>query len=252
MLVAADTLQVPVMTVGRGSNLLVRDGGVRGLVIGTRRLNRLTVAGNTITAGAGVPLSLLARRAAEASLAGLAFAGGIPGSLGGAVLMNAGAYDGQMADVVTLVRGFTLQGVSFEMKAEQLGFAHRTSALQQMPCVILEAVMTLTPGDSGAELDKIADFNRRRREKQPLDLPSAGSTFKRPANGYASALIDQCGLKGFTVGGAQVSEKHAGFCVNLGGTAADFLALMDAVRDRVLAQTGIALEPEVQICGEDA
>ena len=251
LLTACAALQVPVLTVGRGSNLLVRDGGWRGMVLSTRRLNRLTVDGHTVTAGAGVPLSVLARRAADAELAGLTFAGGIPGSLGGAVLMNAGAYGGEMKDVVTRVSGFTLTGAPFEVSAEECRFGHRTSALQELPVVICRAELRLADGKREALLQEMADLNARRREKQPLELPSAGSTFKRPANGYASALIDQCGLKGLRIGGAQVSEKHAGFCVNLGGTSADFLRLMEEVRQRVLAQTGIELEPEVRIVGEE-
>lgn len=156
-----------------------------------------------------------------------------------------------MKDVVTRVSGYTLTGAPFELDAAECSFGHRTSALQELPVMICEAEMKLADGEKNVLLAEMADFNQRRRDKQPLELPSAGSTFKRPANGYASALIDQCGLKGLTVGGAQVSEKHAGFCVNLGGTAADFLTLMMEVERRVQKQTGILLEPEVRSVGED-
>jgi len=248
---AAHAEMIPVMALGRGSNLLVRDGGIPGIVLSTRRMNRLAIDGHTLTAGAGVPLSVLAKRAAEAGLAGLAFAGGIPGSVGGAVLMNAGAYNGEMSQVIARVSGLRMDGTAFTYTAEEMGFAHRTSRLQDEDCLITEAVFALTDGDPEQILAEIAELNRRRREKQPLELPSAGSTFKRPANGYASAMIDQCGLKGFRIGGAQVSEKHAGFCVNLGGTASDLLQLMDHVQKTVLDATGTLLEPEVRIVGVD-
>lgn len=252
LLLACAALKVPVLPIGRGSNLLVRDGGFRGVVLSTRRLNHLTVDGTRITAGAGVPLSVLAKRAADASLKGLSFAGGIPGSLGGALLMNAGAYGGEMKDVVTRVSGFTMTGDAFTLTGEELGFGYRRSAMQSQPVVICEAEMVLQPGDRDALYTEMIELNARRREKQPLEYPSAGSTFKRPVNGFAAALIDQCGLKGFAVGGARVSEKHAGFCINTGSSSADFLHLMDEVSRRVLQQTGVLLEPEVCIVGETA
>ncbi len=250
---AAHEEQVPVTLVGHGSNLLVKDGGIRGLVL---RLNRnmaqVSVQGCEMRAQSGAMLPAVSRMAAERGLRGLVFAGGIPGTLGGAVIMNAGAYGGEMSQVVSAVRGFRMDGTPVEYAGGELAFGYRTSRLQREDVVVPEVILRLEPGESAALLEEMAELNRRRRERQPLDVPSAGSTFKRPAQGYASALVDECGLKGFTLGGAQVSPKHAGFCVNLGGTAADFLALMSHVQRVVYEQKGIHLEPEVRILGEDA
>lgn len=250
---AAHEEQVPVTLVGHGSNLLVKDGGIRGLVL---RLNRnmaqVSVQGCEMRAQSGAMLPAVSRMAAERGLRGLVFASGIPGTVGGAVIMNAGAYGGEMSQVVSAVRGFRMDGTPVEYAGGELAFGYRTSRLQREDVVVTEVILRLEPGDSVALLEEMAELNRRRREKQPLGVPSAGSTFKRPAQGYASALVDECGLKGFTLGGAQVSPKHAGFCVNLGGTAADFLALMSHVQRVVYEQKGIHLEPEVRILGEDA
>ncbi len=250
---AAKELEVPVTIIGQGSNLLVRDGGIRGLVI---RLNRnmsgIWMDAKELTAMAGTMLATVSRVAAENKRAGLVFASGIPGTVGGGVIMNAGAYGGEMSQVVTRVEGLRMDGTPFCYEAGEMGFGYRTSRLQQEDGIVLKVVFQLPHGDREALFQEMAELNARRREKQPLDIPSAGSTFKRPAKGYASALIDQCGLKGLTVGGAQVSEKHAGFCVNRGGTAADFLCLMAKVQQAVYEQTGIQLESEVRIVGEDA
>ena len=253
LLKTAHELNVPVMIMGNGSNLLVRDGGVRGLVIRLwREMQHIDVHGNMLRAEAGAMMGTLSMAAAEANLAGLAFASGIPGTVGGGVYMNAGAYGGEMSQVVSLVEGFDMTGEPFRYTGEEMAFRHRYSRLMDENKIITHVTFRLHPGSREALLAEMVDYNTRRAEKQPLTQYSAGSTFKRPANGYASAMIDQCGLKGCTVGGAQVSEKHAGFCVNLGGTAADFLALMAHVQKVVQDKFDVLLEPEVQIIGEDA
>lgn len=251
ILKAAACEHVPVLPVGRGSNLLVKDGGIRGCVLSMRRLRDIRVDGMMIHAGAGANLSTLSAAAAAAGLAGLAFASGIPGSVGGAVKMNAGAYGGEMSQCIRMVRGFTMKGEPFELTGAEMHFEHRYSVLMDDDRIVTEAVFELQPGDPAVIQAEMAELNARRREKQPLELPSAGSTFKRPAGGYASAMVDACGLKGYQVGGAAVSEKHAGFCVNLGGTSSDFLQLMADVQARVMERFGVMLEPEVQIVGED-
>ena len=252
----ARELEVPVTVVGRGSNLLVRDGGIRGLVIRTLRMNALRREGCRIHAQGGATLYELARLAAVNGLAGLAaglaFAAGIPGTVGGGVLMNAGAYGGELGQVTEEAAGLTLAGEPFRLSAAELAFGYRHSRLQQGDAVVTRALFALKEGDREAIEAEMAELNRRRAEKQPLSQPSAGSTFKRPEGHFAAALIDQCGLKGFTVGGAAVSAKHAGFLVNLGGTAADFETLMTEVRRIVREQTGVELEPEVRILGEKA
>ncbi len=234
--------------VGNGSNLLVDDGGLNTLVIKTvPQMNRCRVGGNCLTASAGALLVQLANEAAARSLSGLEFAHGIPGSLGGAVTMNAGAYDGEMKQVVRSVRAMDGQGNIVEFSGEDCQFAYRHSRFSGGEWLILSATLELVPGDGEAIRIKMAELMSRRREKQPLEYPSAGSTFKRPAGHFAAALIDQCGLKGLTVGGAQVSPKHAGFVVNLGGaTCHDILKLMEQVRERVFQATGVELEPEVK------
>jgi len=250
---AAQQLAVPVTIMGAGSNLLVRDGGIRGLVVkiaGT--LDHVTLEGTRVIAGAGVQLSILARRAAEAGLTGLEFAAGIPGTLGGALSMNAGAYCGEMKDVVCLVSVMRDDGVEATLSATQMHFGYRQSVLQHHNLVALEAVMELVAGDKAEINSKIADFNRRRREKQPLTLPSAGSVFKRPPGSFAGMLIEQAGLKGFRVGGAEVSTMHAGFIVNMGNaTARDVEELIRHVQQVVQGQTGILLETEIRILGEE-
>lgn len=250
----ACALQLPVTVMGHGGNLLVKDGGIRGVVLRLHQAMRcIQVEGELLLAEAGAMMPAAAVAAAEHGLAGLTFAGGIPGTVGGGVYMNAGAYGGEMSQVTALVEGFErATGEPFAYTGEEMGFTHRTSRLQAEDKVITRVTFRLTPGDREALKQEILEFNRRRAEKQPLEVPSAGSTFRRPAGHYASALIDQCGLKGCAIGGAQVSEKHAGFLVNRGGTAADFLALMAHVQQVVLAQTGVQLTPEVRILGEDA
>lgn len=244
-------LHIPVTLVGNGSNLLVKDGGIRGVVLSLRAMNGITISGTHITAQAGAMLAQLSRRAAESGLAGLAFASGIPGTIGGGVIMNAGAYGGEMSQVVTLVKGYTSDGTPVRYTGAEMAFSHRASRLQHERVIVTCVEMELQPGDRDAILEEMNRLNRQRAEKQPLTIPNAGSMFKRPANGYASALIDQCGLRGLTIGGAQVSEKHAGFGLNLGGTAADYLALLARIQQVVMEKTGVMLEPEIRIVGED-
>ena len=232
---------------GRGTNLLIADAGLRGVAIHVgEALGTVSAEGETLSAGAGIALAALAQLARERELSGLEFAHGIPGSLGGAVVMNAGAYGGEMRDVVTSVRYLDADGTVRETGDPQ--FSYRHSRFSDGGCVVLSATLRLTRGD-GAEIEaKMKELMERRRDKQPLDWPSAGSTFKRPATGFAAAMIDGALCKGLTVGGAQVSEKHAGFVINRGGaTAADVLALMEEVRRRVFDAYGVELEPEVKI-----
>lgn len=253
LLRTAHELHVPVVVIGNGSNLLVKDGGIRGLVIRMcRDMQHIEVHGHQMRAEAGAMMSTLAMAAAEENLAGLTFASGIPGTVGGGVYMNAGAYGGEMSQVVTLVEGFDMTGEPFSYSRQELNFSHRHTRLMEEDKLITHVSFQLHPGKREELLAEMVDFNTRRAEKQPLTKFSAGSTFKRPANGFASAMIDQCGLKGYSVGGAQVSEKHAGFCINQGGTAADFLALMAHVQQAVQDRFGTWLEPEVRILGEDA
>lgn len=246
-------MDIPTVVMGNGSNLLVRDGGIRGLVIRLcRSMQHIQVDGEGIRAEAGVMMGALSMAAAEANLGGLAFASGIPGTVGGGVYMNAGAYGGEMSQVVSLVEGFDRTGEAFRYTGEEMAFRHRYSRLMDEDKIITRVTFRLHHARREDVLADMVDFNTRRAEKQPLTQYSAGSTFKRPANGFAAAMIDECGLKGYAVGGAQVSEKHAGFCVNKGGTAADFLALMAHVQGAVQQKFGVLLEPEVQVLGEDA
>ena len=244
---------VPVTLVGNGSNLLVRDKGIRGLVIKLSNLfSSITVAGNVLTFGSGISLAMASKKAASLSLSGLEFAVGIPGTIGGAVYMNAGAYDGEMAKVVTSVQVMDRQGQSSQLKADELDFSYRHTALQNSGLIVTSVTVSLQPGEAESIKAKMDDFSQRRIAKQPLELPSAGSMFKRPVGYFAGTLIEQTGLKGYTVGGAQVSTKHAGFVVNVGGaTAKDVLQLISDVQDRVLAAQGVQLEPEVLVLGEE-
>lgn len=248
----AARLGVPVTLMGHGSNLLVRDGGIRGLVIRIcREMREIQVKDGVLRAQAGAMLTSLAMAAAEQSLGGLVFASGIPGTAGGGVYMNAGAYGGEMSQVVTLVEGLNMDGTPFHYTGEEMHFSHRYSRLMDEEKIVTHVTCRLHPARREDLLAEMVELNRRRAEKQPLNFPSAGSTFKRPVGGYASAMVDECGLKGLTIGGAQVSEKHAGFLVNRGGTAADFLALMAQVQEKVYDRFGVMLEPEVRILGED-
>lgn len=235
---------------GNGSNLLVPDAGCDLFVIKTTNgLCNAKVDGTQIIAEGGILLARLAVLARDHGLSGLEFAHGIPGSLGGAVTMNAGAYNGEMAQVVTEVTYLSASG-QIET-TDQFDFSYRHSAFSDGSRMILSVKMQLQPGDPQNIRARMEELMERRKSKQPLEWPSAGSTFKRPQGYFAAALIDQCGLKGLSVGGAQVSEKHAGFVINKGGaTCSDVLTLMDQVRQRVLDATSVVLEPEVKILGE--
>ena len=252
LLMKAAEAAVPVTLVGNGSNLLVRDKGIRGLVIKLGSMLRdINVSGNMLTFGSGVSLAQASKKAAELGLSGMEFAVGIPGSIGGAVYMNAGAYDGEMSKVVKSVRVMDAAGEVSELSAGELDFGYRHSALQGSSKIVTSVTVELAAGDKQAIAEKMADFSNRRITKQPLELPSAGSMFKRPPGYFAGTLIDQTGLKGYTVGGAQVSTKHAGFVVNIGGaTAADVLQLISDVQAKVFAAHGVHLEPEVLVLGE--
>ena len=243
---------MPVTVMGRGSNTLVLDGGIRGLVIRVERgMKAIRTDGNRLRAQAGASLAAVAAAAAEAGLSGLEFASGIPGTVGGAVTMNAGAYEGETAQVVAEVSGILADGSPARLSREELDFGYRRSAVEARGIRLTEAVFELTPGDSGAIRARMAELNARRAEKQPLDQPSAGSAFRRPEGFYAAALIDRCGLKGYRIGGAMVSVKHAGFLINNGESSADFLALMKKVQQIVAERTGVVLEPEIRILGEE-
>ena len=243
---------IPFVILGNGSNVLVLDKGIRGVVIKFNSpISAIRKKKNTLTAGAGALLRDVSEFAAENSLSGMEFACGIPGSIGGAVFMNAGAYDGEMKNIVSAVRAISPKGEIVQFTANELDFGYRHSIFQENGCAICEVDLTLAPGNAEEIKEKIAGFTERRESKQPLEMPSAGSTFKRPEGHYAGTLIEQTGLKGFTVGGAQVSDKHAGFVVNAGdATAKDVLELIRQVQDRVFEKHHVKLFPEVRILGE--
>lgn len=234
---------------GNGSNLLAADEGVDAFVVNTARLDQVRWTGpQELTAGAGALLSRLAVLAAQRGLTGLEFAHGIPGTLGGAVTMNAGAYDGEMSGVVVETRYLDRCGTAHLLQGQDHGFSYRRSAFSDTDHLIVSAGLHLQPGDESQIRARMTQLADKRRSSQPLDRPSAGSMFKRPPGHYAAALIEGCGLKGLAVGGAEVSAKHAGFVVaREGATCADVLALVDLVRSRVKEQTGVELEMEVKI-----
>lgn len=239
--------EVPLFVMGSGSNLLVSDDGVRGVVVHTGGLSDLSVSGCEIICGAGVRLSQLCSAAAEQALSGLEFAWGIPGSCGGAAFMNAGAYDGEMKDVVLECRHVSPDGETGSLSGDALGYGYRHSAYIENGCIITSARMQLTLGDQGMIRRKMDDLLARRKEKQPLEMPSAGSVFKRPPDHFAGTLIEQCGLKGLTIGGAMVSEKHAGFIVNTGdATSSDVRRLIERIKNDVFLRTGVELQCEIR------
>ncbi|MGN1001244.1 MAG: UDP-N-acetylmuramate dehydrogenase [Oscillospiraceae bacterium] len=242
-------LDVKTTVIGRGTNLLVRDEGVAGAVIRLgEKLSAIRFDGEELYAESGVSLAQLAVAAQQQGLSGLEFAHGIPGSLGGAVFMNAGAYGGEMKDVVTAVRYLDEEGRVRE--TADGGFSYRRSRFSDGKSVILGARLRLQRGDKQAIFDRMRELMEKRAASQPLDKPSAGSTFKRPAVGYAAAMIEGAGLKGLRVGGAQVSEKHSGFVINVGGaTFGDVTALMEQVQRAVFDKYAVLLEPEVRIIG---
>ncbi len=246
--------KMPVFLLGNGSNVLVRDKGIRGAVIkfSGEFFGKIGAEGNKIFVQSGAKLKDVSNFAAEKSLTGLEFATGIPGSIGGAIFMNAGAYDGEIKNVAGKVKAVTLTGEFVEFSGESLDLDYRHSVFQDNGCAICEVELNLSPGNIDEIKNKMADFTERRESKQPLNFPSAGSTFKRPRGYFAGTLIDKTGLKGLKVGGAMVSEKHAGFVVNSGNaTAADVLNLIEEVKRRVFEAHGVTLTPEVRIIGEE-
>ena len=251
-LAAAKAQGIPVCLIGNGSNLIVRDGGIRGLVIVLGEpFSGLRVEGQQVWAQAGARLSAVAAAAQRAGLTGMEFASGIPGTLGGGCAMNAGAYGGELKDVLVLA-DVLLDGELRRLSRDEMEMGYRSTMPLRRGAIVVSACFELQSDDPEAIQERMRDLANRRREKQPLNLPSAGSTFKRPEGHFAGALIEQCGLKGCRIGGAQVSEKHAGFIVNVGdATAADILRLIAHVQEVVLAQTGVQLETEVRVLGEN-
>ena len=244
---------VPYTVIGNGSNTLVRDGGFRGVVFVTTDMRRVTIDGTRLTGGCGVLLGSVGTNASRAGLAGAEFANGIPGTLGGAVYMNAGAYGGQLADIVCETVCYDLdakQVLRLDNAAQYFGYRH--SVFMEKNYIILSATLQLTKDEPDAIRARMNDYLARRREKQPLEYPSAGSVFKRPEGHFAGKLIEDAGLKGLRVGGAEVSPKHAGFIVNVGGaTARDVLELIERIREKVYAMSGVTLECEIRTIGED-
>lgn len=238
--------------IGNGSNLLIGDKGYRGVIIQIgSKMSKIELFGTNIVAGAGILLSQLASAAAKNCLTGLEFASGIPGTLGGAVVMNAGAYGGEMCQVVRRVRVLTFEGEILELDNNTMEFGYRNSVIRNKKFIVLEVELELKKGDQNLILSKMNELSSLRREKQPLEFPSAGSTFKRPEGHYAGKLIMEAGLGGFRIGDAQVSEKHCGFVINLGhATSSDLLALITTIQDRVYETSGIRLEMEVICLGD--
>ena len=244
---------VPFTMIGNGSNLLVSDKGIEGVVISLGKKSAdITIDGDKMIVQAGAMLSTVANTAADNGLTGLEFASGIPGTIGGAVYMNAGAYGGEMKDVLESVLVLTEDYKQKVMTPEELELSYRYSSLMENGGYVLSAVIKLQPGDKSEIKAKIDDIRAQRTAKQPLNYPSAGSTFKRPEGYFAGKLIDDAGLRGYSVGGAQVSEKHCGFVINKDkATAADVLKLMNDVDDIVYEMFGVHLTPEVRIIGRD-
>ena len=242
---------IPVTVLGNCSNVLVCDGGIEGITIMINSgMSRVEVCGTTVRAEAGITMSSLAQTCTRASLTGFEFASGIPGCLGGGIYMNAGAYNGEIGNITRSVDILDENLDPVTLSREQMLFAYRHTALSDRSVIVLGATLELEEGCSTEIAAQVADYSRRRRERQPLTYPSAGSTFKRPEGAFAAALIDQAGLKGATVGGAQVSQKHAGFFINIGqATANDVLALIKHVQEVVFEKNGIMLEPEIKIIG---
>jgi UDP-N-acetylmuramate dehydrogenase len=245
--------QIPYIIMGNGTNLLVKDGGIRGIVIKlAKNFGRISLKGQEMNAQAGASLNGAAELACRKGLKGLEFAAGIPGTFGGAVSMNAGAYDGEMKDVITSATVLKQDNAIEVWSAEELGFAYRKSRVITEEAVLLEVTLHLEKDDPAKIRERMNHLLSLRKAKQPLQYPSAGSTFKRPPGHYAGALIEKAGLKGFRIGDAQVSPLHAGFIINLGNaTARDVIRLIEAIQEAVLTQFGILLEPEVRIVGEE-
>ncbi|MCI8514323.1 MAG: UDP-N-acetylmuramate dehydrogenase [Lachnospiraceae bacterium] len=243
--------KIPYYILGNGSNLLVSDQGYRGVIVSTEELAGCEIRGTKVLAGAGIRMNRLAGEICRAGLTGFEFAAGIPGTLGGAVVMNAGAYGGEMAQILTKARVMTPEGETRELSREELGLSYRTSCIADRGYLVLSAELDLSVGEPAEIRARMEELARRRKEKQPLEYPSAGSTFKRPEGHFAGKLIMDCGLAGFRVGGACVSEKHCGFVVNdKNGTAEDVYRLCLEVQKRVRKAYGVNLTMEVKILGD--
>jgi len=238
--------------VGNGTNLLVSDRGYDGIIIQMgSNMSQIHVEGERIYVQAGALLTQVAARALEAGLTGMEFASGIPGSVGGGIVMNAGAYDGEMKQIVEQVSVLNEQGEEMELDCDTMEFGYRSSIIRNRPFVVTEAVLKLARGEKEEIREKMAEFAARRKAKQPLEFPSAGSTFKRPQGYYAGKLIMDSGMRGYRIGGAQVSEKHCGFIINRGNaTSEDISELMAEVQERVKERFGVMLEPEIVRLGE--
>ena len=243
---------IPYFIIGNGSNLLVKDGGIRGVVIKLSNLLFIEVKDNTIKASSGTLLEDVSKKAVENSLTGFEFACGIPGSVGGAVFMNAGAYDSEIKNVIKEAEGLDRDGNIMVLSKEELELGYRTSKVMKDNLLVLSATFELTKGDKEKIQERVDELTEKRESKQPLEYPSAGSTFKRPEGYFAGKLIQDAGLKGASVGGAAVSEKHSGFVINKdGATAEDVLNLIAHVQNEVKKQFGVELHTEVRIIGED-
>lgn len=243
---------MPLTVIGNASNLIVRDGGIAGLVLIVTGMNQIKVEGNNVVAQAGATYIKTTQVARDHSLTGLEFAAGIPGSIGGAVFMNAGAYDGETKFAVKSATIMLPTGEIQELTNEELDFGYRHSSVQDNHGIVLEATFELKPGDKEEITAQMDELNARRAAKQPLELPSCGSVFKRPTGYFAGKLIHDAGLQGYTSGGAQVSKKHAGFIVNIdNGTATDYLNVIHHVQEVVKNKFGVSLETEVRIIGRD-
>ncbi|MBU7555550.1 UDP-N-acetylmuramate dehydrogenase [Pediococcus ethanolidurans] len=247
----ADQQDMALTVVGNASNLIVRDGGIRGLTVILTKMKEIQVSGNQVTAEAGAALIETTEVAYQASLTGVEFAAGIPGSVGGAVFMNAGAYGGEISEVVSKVQILTRQGEIRTLTNHELDFGYRHSSIQDYDDIVLSATFNLQPGNAGKIRARMDELNRLRASKQPLEYPSCGSVFKRPTGYFTGKLIHESGLQGFQIGGAQVSRKHAGFIINVGGaTATDYLNVIHHVQETVFEKFGVHLQTEVRIIGE--
>mgnify|MGYP001121090516 CR=1 FL=1 len=246
-------VEMPFFILGNGSNLLVSDKGYQGIVLQIgQKMSNIEVQGDVIIAQAGASMARVARTAQEHGLTGLEFASGIPGTIGGGIVMNAGAYDGELSQVVTQVNVVNSEGEFMELENETMEFGYRTSTIRNNPFTVTEVILKLTRGDREQIKAKTEDLAARRREKQPLEYPSAGSTFKRPKGYFAGKLIMDAGMRGFRIGGAGVSEKHCGFVVNVGNaTAEDVRSVITEVQERVKEKFNVDLEPEILFLGFD-
>ena len=243
---------IPLLVMGNGSNMLISDKGIRGIVLRvSKEMNECTIDGCTVTAQAGILLSSLASKIQKAGLSGFEPLSGIPGTLGGGIYMNAGAYDGELKNLIKDVTFITRDGKIFTLPVHELDFGYRHSIFEDNGAVILSATLVLEKGNPDEIKARMSDYTQRRNDKQPINMPSAGSAFKRPQGYFAGKLIQDSNLKGYSIGGAQISEKHSGFIVNTGdATASDVLSLIAHVQDTVMKNFGVHLEPEIRLIGE--